>query len=516
MKRFVILIIGLVAMCFSAEAQLTDQQQIQKLNLVYQQIRNNYVDDVPLEPLVEEAIIATIKELDPHSSYLTKEEMSALRTRLSGEFAGVGIRYLMHNDTLVVRTTLANSPAERAKILPNDRIVSIDNHSIIAIPTDSVATLLRGNPHTDVRLGIIRRGEDKPLNITLQRDNIESSAISAAFRIGDIGYISVSTFSKPVASEFYSAYRALGDIEHLIVDLRDNAGGAITSAIDLTGLFLRKGDVVVSTEGRNNNIVYDAKRDGLLRDIPITVIINENSASASEIFAGAIQDHDRGTIIGRTSYGKGLVQRVVDLKDGSGICLTVARYKTPSGRVIQRPYAMGDAESYASDTLRYMHPDSIPHDHELLYHTLKLGRKVYGGGGITPDLYISSDTLRLSPSVAQSVAEAAFEHTAVEFYDKVAVEDIIAAYPTIDDFIANYDITTIALALYREQAPYVTLDTTPLDDAYIRTMLMAVIAEVVYGVNARHYVYATLLDPMVGEAVRLIESNQHRSPYYFD
>lgn len=503
MKRFVILIVSLVALCVSASAQLSEQQQIQKLNYLYQQIRNNYVDDVSLEPLVEEAIIATIKELDPHSSYLSKEEMSALQSRLSGEFAGVGIRYIMHNDTLVVRTTLDNSPARRAKILPNDRIITIDDRDVIGITTDSIATLLRGNPNSKVSLGIVRRSENKPLNITLQRDNIESSAISAAFRLGDIGYISVSAFSKPVATEFYSAYKALGDIKSLVVDLRDNAGGAITSAIDLTGLFLRKGDVIVSTEGRNNTIVYDKKKDGPLLDIPLVVLINENSASASEIFAGAIQDHDRGVVVGHTSFGKGLVQRVLDLKDGSGVCLTTARYKTPSGRVIQRPYTMGEGEEYMQDRVRYMHPDSIAHDDKLLFRTLKRGRRVYGGGGITPDIYIDIDGIELSPTLLNAYNEAKFEHAVIDILDSLSIESIIEQYPIYKAFNDKFRLSDELKKIFYRYADIEVEMLSTVDNEFIEAMLLAAIAEPIYGGYARHYIYGTCFDPMMRRAIAI-------------
>ena len=300
----------LLFICYNATAQLTEQQQIQKLNLVYQQIRNNYVDDVSLEPLVEEAIRVTLRELDPHSQYLTKEDMTLTTERLR-----------------------------------------------------------------------------------------EPDAITSTLRNGDIGYIAISRFSKTLVAEFLKVYYSLGDIKTLVVDLRDNAGGAITSAIDFTALFLHKDDVIVSTEGRNTSAVYDTKHDGKLCDIPIVVLINENSASASEIFAGAIQDHDRGVIVGRTSYGKGLVQRLINLRDGSGMTITIARYKTPSGRLIQRPYEMGKGEDYQRDSMRYQHPDSIKRDDTPIFKTLKRGRNVYGGGGITPDIYIVQDSVVLTQKV---------------------------------------------------------------------------------------------------------------------
>lgn len=493
----------LMLCCGSLLAQQHNQQQIQRLNLVFSSLRSNYVDDVDLEPIVEAAIRASLNELDPHSKYLSREEMIALRTRLRGEFAGVGIRYIVHNDTIVVRTTIEKSPAERAKILPNDRIISIDNRSAIGLSTDSIATLLRGKANSKVRLGVVRHGESKPLSINLQRDNIESSAITAAFRIGSVGYIAVSAFSKPLASEFYDAYLGLGDISSLVVDLRDNEGGAITSAIDLSALFLRKGDVIVSTEGRNNTVVYDKKKDGTQLDIPLVVLINESSASASEIFAGAMQDHDRSVVVGRTSYGKGLVQRVIDFKDGTGITLTVARYKTPSGRVIQRPYTMGDRAEYLRDTMRYMHPDSISYDDMPVFRTLNSGRKVYGGGGITPDIYIGVDSLRPSSVVRRAQASAIFEHVAIDILDRLSPKSMVERYPTMEIFDLEFELGSELMALFYGRADVTAEELTPQDRRYIETMLMATIAESLYGGYARQYIYGLRYDKMTQRAIAI-------------
>ena len=475
-------------------AQQHNQQQIQKLNYLYSYLRNNYVDELDLEPLVDEAIRATIEELDPHSSYLTREEMANLQRRLRGEFAGVGIKYILHNDTIVVRGTIPNSPAERADIRPNDRITTVNGESVIGISSDSVRTLLRGEPKTKVNIGIARRGESKLLNIKLQRSTIESSAISSAYRLGNIGYIAISAFSKPLAAEFMTAYRELDDAEALIVDLRNNAGGAITSAIDLTELFLSKGDVVVSTEGRTTNAVYTTKRDGILADVPIVVIINENSASASEIFAGAIQDHDRGVIIGRTSYGKGLVQRVVDFKDGTGLCITIARYKTPSGRIIQRPYTMGEGEEYKSDSLRYKHADSISYAQRPQYTTLKSRRVVYGGGGITPDIYTDGGSTPLSAELSEAYNNALFEHCAIEIFDGVSIEELRGRYPTVEAFSNEYTLSDTALGIFYESAGLRGEALSEYDVEFVTTMLMAAMAEQLYGDNARSYIYCTRFD----------------------
>ena len=506
MKRLLILTICLVICCISASAQLTEQQQIQKLNYVYQHLRNNYVDDVPLEPLVKEAIKATLRELDPHSTYLSKEQMSALQTHLRGKFAGIGIRYIIHNDTVVVRSTMEHSPAQQAEIRLNDRIVAIDNQPIVGLATDSVATLLRGEAGTKVVLSVVRRDESKAMDITLLRRDIESSAISASFRVRDVGYIAIDRFSKPLAVEFMKAYEELGDIKSLVVDLRNNGGGAITSAIDLSGLFLRKGDVIVSTEARTGNVVYDKKRDGVILDMPLVVIINESSASASEIFAGAIQDHDRGIIVGRTSFGKGLVQKIIDLKDGTGISLTIARYKTPSGRTIQRPYQMGGRSEYMGDSTRFMHPDSVAHDPELMFTTLKLGRKVYGGGGITPDIYIDTDTIKPSERVTKLYAESVFEHAAVEIWDRLSPCAMREQYPTIEDFNTSYTPDDGMVELLCSCGNCQLSDFTPLDQQFIRLMLKATLAEQIYGSSARSYIYGLGFDHTMQQALSLAEN----------
>jgi carboxyl-terminal processing protease len=256
MRSFCILIVSLLTLCGTAMAQLTEQQQIQKLNYVYSYIRNNYVDeDVSLEPLVEEAIRATLAELDPHSNYLTKEEMAEARNRLSGELVGIGIRYVIHNDTLVVRSVMDNSPASRVDIRPNDRIITVDNQSIVATDTKSAQALLKGEPNSNVRLQVVRRNNQKIIDIKLKREQIDTSPISAAYRVGNVGYIAISTFTKSVDKEFYAAYKELGDISALVVDLRDNGGGSLNGAIDLTSLFLEKGDIIDSQTINTRNFL---------------------------------------------------------------------------------------------------------------------------------------------------------------------------------------------------------------------------------------------------------------------
>lgn len=503
MRAFVILVANLLLFCGSVTAQLTEQQQIQKLNYVYSYIRNNYVEDVSLEPLVEEAIRATLKELDPHSNYLTKEEMKQARNRLRGKQVGIGIKYFVHNDTVVIRSVMDNSPALRADIRPNDRIIAVDNRSIVSLNIDSIATILKGDQNSKVRLQVLRRNSPDIIDIKLRRDDIATSTISSAYRVGDVGYISVSSFSKRVDKDLYAAYEELGDIGSLIIDLRDNGGGALNGAINLTSLFLEKGDIIVSTEGKTNNTTYHKQNEGVTITLPVVVLINENSASASEIFAGAIQDHDRGVVVGHTSFGKGLIQRMIDLKDGSGFTLTIAHYKTPSGRIIQRPYDRGEREAYYTNRDRFMHPDSIAHDGVPTFKTLKYGRTIYGGGGIIPDVYISNDGVRISQIVAKSVTNAAFEHAVIDFWDMVSPEAILKEHPTVDNFSDGYNIDDYLKDIYYRTAGCDKDKLTEIDQEFINTMLLASMAEQLYASSARHYIYGLRFDQTLRRAIEI-------------
>ena len=506
MKHLLFTLLSIVTFAVGASAQLSEQQQVQKLNLAYQHIRNHYVDDVKLEPLVDEAIKATLKELDPHSQYLTREEMERFRARLNGEFAGVGIRYIIHNDTLVVRSVLPNSPASRVGIMPNDRIVSIDNNNVVGIDIEETQRLLQGAADSKLSIDIVRRKEHKPLNISIKRDYIESKGVSDSYRIGDVGYIAISTFTKQLSSEVYSAYKALGDIKSLVIDLRDNGGGSLTAGIDLSSMFLTKGDLIASTDGKIGSNTYYKRQDRITITTPLVVIINEGSASASEIFAGAIQDHDRGVLVGRTSFGKALVQRIYDLKDGSGLILTIARAKTPSGRTIQRPYQMGKGEEYRKDKARYMHPDSISHDNDLVFYTLHSGRKVYGGGGITPDIYITPDSITLSQTIVEAHNSAIFEHAIIDYLDIAEIDSLKKKHPTIEDFSNNYTLDTELLNIFNAYIGEAEL--TDIDKRFISVMLRSLIAEHLYGSDARYYIYSIDFDNTLNQAIAVANDKE--------
>jgi carboxyl-terminal processing protease len=290
----------------------------------------------------------------------------------------------------------------------------------------------------------------------------------------------------------------------MVIDLRDNGGGSEGGAVDLASLFVRKGEVIVTNEYRDHKEVIKRKsKDDIFCDTPLVVIINENSASASELFAGSIQDNDRGVIIGRTSFGKGLIQRIVDLKDGSGITLTIGRYKTPSGRIIQRPYEMGERDTYRSDKTRYMHPDSIEHDEALLFRTLKHHRPIYGGGGITPDIYIESDSVRISECVSKSTADLMFYHAIIDYWDICNPSYILSQYPTIKDFGEGYTIDDELLQIFYKAADYSIEELTPTDIDYIHTTLRSTMAKLLYGEDANRYPFGLSLDYTQQRAIEI-------------
>lgn len=507
MKRFVISLVALVVCCLPISAQPTKRQLMKKLNYVYNLIDDHYVEDMPLEPMVEEAIRATLHTLDPHSRYLTKEEMEASNRQLKGKFAGIGISNFIHNDTLVVRTTFDGSPAQRAGILPNDRIIAIDGKSIIGHSQDSIAMLMAGDVGSPIALSIVRGSKRESITIELRRDNIRIGAVSA-FRIDSVGYVTISSFTKNLASEFYQAYTNLGQVKSLVLDLRNNGGGYLTAAIDLSSLFLTTGDVVVITESRRRTNTYSAKRDGILKDMPLVVVINENTASASEIFAGAMQDHDRAIIVGQTSYGKGLVQKNIEYKDGSGLRITTARYKTPSGRPIQRPYIKGESEAYLADSTRYIHPDSIYHDTALMFKTLKLGREVYAGGGITPDVYIASEGSSLSDIVGRSIDSSAVEHSIVDFWDMGTMDSVRMLYPTKYEFRDGYTVAPALWQIIGKRAGYTYDDIADHERRFVETYILSSIAERLYGTEARDYIYISMFDYMAEQAIAIAKSKQ--------
>ena len=369
-----------------------------KFDEVMWYIGNDYVDAPDTHKLEDEAIAAMMEELDPHSAYVSLEEFNAVNDPLLGSFDGIGVQFRLEKDTIAVVNVIKGGPSEKVGIMAGDRIVYVDDTLVASqkLTNEDVMRKLKGPKGTKVRVRVLRRGVDGLLDYTITRDAIPTYSVDIAYMLDEsIGYLKLSKFSATTVDEFRKGIRNLKQqgMQKLVFDLRGNSGGYLNAAVDVSDEFLPRGSMIVYTEGRNRPRQYmKARHHGMLEDMPVVVLIDGESASASEIVAGALQDNDRGTIIGRRSFGKGLVQEQIMLSDRSAIRLTVARYYTPTGRSIQKPFD-GDREKYLFESLeRYesgevFHPDSIHFADSLKYTTPK-GKTVYGGGGIMPDIYV--------------------------------------------------------------------------------------------------------------------------------
>jgi carboxyl-terminal processing protease len=400
-----------------------DYNRWRKLNLILQEVQKNYVDTIDMAAMTDAAVEAALAKLDPHSVYLPPVELTESETELAGNFEGIGIQFNVPNDTAIVLSVIPGGPSEKAGLSQGDRIIRVDERSIAGnkTPQDSMVTLMKGPSGSKVKITVNRNGTIIPFEIT--RDKIPVNCIDAAFMIDDsVGYIKLSKFTRTTIREFDEASdKLLGQgMKRLIFDLRDNTGGYFDQALMLSNQFLHRGDMIVYMEGKHRpRQDFDADGRGSLKDIELSVLINESSASSSEIFAGAIQDNDRGVIVGRRSFGKGLVQEPINFTDGSGVRLTVARFHTPSGRCIQKPYD----KDYEYDIYeRYAHgemvsADSMKVDTTSAYYTVK-GRLVYGGGGIIPDVFVPIDTTKATSFYIKCNRKATAMRFASSMFDK--------------------------------------------------------------------------------------------------
>ena len=374
-----------------------------KLNGLLRIIDDQYVDTVNMSDLIEDAMPQILGELDPHSSYIPAKDLQAVNDDLRGSFSGIGVQFTIQQDTIHISDVIAGGPSEKVGIMPGDRIVEIDDSAFVGkiVTNNESMKRLKGPKGSEVKLGVFRQGEKELLHFTIIRGDIPNKSIKAAYMINDkFGYINIEKFSETTYPEMLISLAKLhqDNCQGIIIDLRGNTGGYMGPAIQIVNEFLPKGRLIVYTEGRKApRENYPSNGTGSSQQMPLIVLLDEGSASASEIFAGAIQDNDRGTIIGRRSFGKGLVQQPIEFNDGSAIRLTIARYYTPSGRCIQKPYQKGKDEQYELDLLtRYEHgeffsQDSIKQDESHIFYT-SLGRPVYGGGGIMPDIFVPQDT----------------------------------------------------------------------------------------------------------------------------
>lgn len=413
-----------------------------KINALLQLIEKRYVDTVNMNTMIEEAFPTLLSELDPHSVYIPAKDLQRVNDELDGSFSGIGIQFSIQKDTIHVNKVIPGGPSEKVGLIAGDRIVSVNDTAFVGkkVSISSAPKKLKGPKGSEVKLGIVRRGEKEILHFTLIRDDIPVHSVDATLMLTpQWGYIKVNRFGATTYSELLTSIARLKqqNSKGLVIDLRSNSGGYMQSAILMANEFLQKGDLIVYTKGRawsQKNVYADGT--GNCKDVPLIVLIDESSASASEIFAGAIQDNDRGTIIGRRSFGKGLVQEPIEFKDHSAIRLTVARYYTPSGRCIQKPYKDGKDKAYENDLLsRFEHgeffsKDSIKQNTKEIYYTTT-GRKVYGGGGIMPDIFVPEDTTNITPYYRTIAARRLPISFAFEYTDKN--RDVLKKYTNVDD-----------------------------------------------------------------------------------
>lgn len=430
---------------------LGSDSPMRKLQIAEMAITNLYVDSVDEKKLVEDGIRGMIEKLDPHSSYSTAKETKQMNEPLQGSFEGIGVQFNMVQDTLLVIQPIVNGPSERVGILAGDRIVSVNDTAIagVKMSKEDIMKRLRGAKGSKVKLGIVRRGIAGTLKFTVIRDKIPVKTLDAAYMIRpQVGYIRIGSFGLTTYNEFMDAVEGLKvlGMKDLILDLQENGGGYLMAAVQIANEFLHHDDLIVYTQGRRvPRQDYRADGKGKLVDGKVLVLINEYTASAAEIVTGAIQDQDRGEVVGRRSFGKGLVQRPIDFADGSMIRLTIAHYYTPSGRCIQKPYKKGEALDYAMDIeKRFKHgelysADSIHFADSLKYKTLRKQRIVYGGGGIMPDYFVPLDTTLYTQFHRQLAARSYIINANLKYIDNNR-KQLKKQFATFGDFNARYEV----------------------------------------------------------------------------
>ena len=465
---------------------------LRKLQMAEIAVSNLYVDSVDERKLVEDGIRGMIEKLDPHSSYSTPKEVKQMNEPLQGNFEGIGVQFNIVEDTLMVIQTINDGPSEKAGIVAGDRIVSVNDTAIagVKMSQEDIVRRLRGPKGTKVRLKVVRPGIIDTLAFTIKRDKIPLNTVDATYMLRPgVGYIRIGSFGATTADEVHDGLKKLLDqgMQSLVLDLQENGGGYLHAAVEVANEFLNAGDLIVYTEGRRTKrMEYKAKGGGLFRQGQVVVLVDSYTASAAEIVSGAIQDHDRGIIVGRRTFGKGLVQRPIDLPDGSMIRLTVAHYYTPSGRCIQKPYEKGKKQDYAMDVINrlksgeLMSADSVHFADSLKYYTLRDHREVYGGGGIMPDEFVPLDTTKYTKFHRELAAKSLIIQNNLRYVDKHR-KALKKQYQTFDDFQQHFEVPQSLLDDIIAQGQKQNI--TPKDDdelqrtlVYLRRQLKALVA----------------------------------------
>lgn len=424
-----------------------------KLNEIFSIIDSEYVDSTDIDSLIEKSIPKVISELDPHSVYIPAKDAEATNADLQSSFSGIGIRFTIQEDTIHISDIIRGGPSEKVGMLAGDRIIKVNDTLFVGksvCTNDNAMRKLKGPKGSFVKLSIQREGEDDLLDFTIRRDEIPVESIEAAYIIDNKwGYVQVERFAENTFGEFIQALALFisNNAQGIIIDLRGNGGGYMGIALEMANQFLERGDVIVYTEGEHSpKNIERANGYGMFKKTPLIILVDETSASASEILAGTIQDNDRGTIIGRRTFGKGLVQQPFEFSDGSIIRLTIARYYTPSGRCIQKPYTKGDRDEYEMDLIErynrgeFFSQDSIHQNTDLIYKTKK-GRTVYGGGGIMPDVFVSSDTVALTPYAQDAFSRGLIARYALSYSEKNRRQ--LSHIKTCEEMVSYLESTTL-------------------------------------------------------------------------
>lgn len=503
--------------------------QLRKLQMAEYYISHNYVEEVNEEELVDAAIEGMLHELDPHSTYVRAKDVERTNENLNGSFEGIGVSFQMVDDTLVVVQPVSGGPCEKQGIIAGDRIIYVNDTTIagVKMSRDEIMTRLRGPKGSKVKLGVLRQGVRGINTFNIIRDKIPVYTIDASYMVDEaVGYIRISSFGATTYDEFMTAIGKLKKqgMQRLIVDLQSNGGGYMQPAIRLSNEFLRKGEVIVSQKGNSAvsqaSVTYNSDGSGSLLDIPLVVLVDSYSASASEIFTGAMQDNDRGLVVGRRTFGKGLVQRPIELNDGSIIRLTTSHYYTPSGRCIQKPYKKGDSQTYQTDIESRLNSgeltsvDSIHFDDSLKFYTTHLNRPVYGGGGIMPDYYVPLDTTQYTKFYRELSAKSCINNTVMRYLDQNRSQ-LKKKYKSLEEFKSKFivgdDVYKILLAEAEKAKIEYDDEAVELSKPMINTTIKALVARDMWE-NGAYYEISNTRSAIFLKGVDVIQNVDFRVP----
>ena len=508
----------MMACVVAVQAQRIPQNLNKLLNAEFA-INSLYVDSVDENKLVEYAIVGMLQKLDPHSSYTDAKETKDMEEPLQGEFSGIGIQFNMKEDTLYVIQTIPGGPSERVGILAGDRIVLVNDTLIagVKMKRTDIMKRLRGKKGTKVTVKVRRGSSPDLITFRITRDKIPLHSVDASYMLDDkTGYVRISNFGAKTHDEMMDALSSLSKqgMQQVIIDLTDNGGGYLNAAIEMCNEFLDRGQLIVYTEGlKSPRNEANAFGNGKYKDLPMVIMVNQYSASAAEIFSGAMQDWDRAVVVGRRTFGKGLVQRPIRFDDGSMMRLTVARYYTPSGRCIQKPYTKGNKKAYEEDLLdrsksgEYYCLDSIHFNDSLRYTTLTHQRPIYGGGGIMPDIFVPVDTSEYSTYYRDMVAKGIVNQFVIDYVDKHR-KDIKKDYPTLEDFDARFALTDADIKRFIEagEKDKVKYDEEKFrtSERVFRTMIKGLIARDVYADSSAYTRIVNHRNPDLDAALKVL------------